>query len=592
MSTKIKTTQIREVIQRTDNLAIDYSNYTGITGLVGGFYYPRMSPNPDWVSAMVRTDTVDVVTQADIDTDLDYLQTHNINTIRIVIQYNLTTYRTNPLVDGSFNHDVNKTNAIRALIQSAKDRGIKVMTQTNFGYEGALSAGDLSEMQDYVDGVNEDRFNTHIAWMGDIFREFPETIIAHKMFNEPDGFGVWADYDQALTVLKFLRKLKETFVAEFNEIPYTVNAVDHVNFNLRFSEMPIGFQSIYDLSDWAMFNSYYWADNGSFAFVSYKRQWDYMVDNNYDNKPLIMSECGFPSDYDGQGVGEASFVPENGQFDRPQGSYPKTPHNQESQNRAIREAVFYSEQNNAIGILCWSLFKHNDRFSDPNFFQDSFGVIDANGVGTTAFFDLKRAFSQEFSDEYIKPLSITSGTGSVGTEINGRVAPTANAVMAGVYIPTGDNWQSENFNLKTPYILNVRTAQLTQPADNGIAIALNFADGKKVYQFRYEDFSNRWRFFEDGTEVAATADASGDSALDYGTDERLISFDFSGRAFKFLFDDVEQSFLDISDNTTPYNINLAQTTLQDRLKIEVNATTADVEVREAYLSIVPSTPPV
>lgn len=574
------------IILRNENLSIDYSDYTGVNNIIGGFFYPRKAINPDWVSEMVREDIseADKLQWSDIEQDLDYLADNGINTLRVTIFYNLTTFGTNPLVDISQNHDQDKEAVIKGLLDRCRSRGLKIIFQTNFGYEGALSIGDLSEMQDYVDGTNESYFDRHIEWVAHLFREYSDVIIAHKIFNEPDGFGTWANYDSALTVLKFLYKLKQKFVSEYDQLPYIVNAVDHINFNLRFVEMPAGRQSIYDISDWAVFNSYYWADNGFFEFVTYRRQWDYMIENNYDDKPLLMSECGFPSDYDNQSPGEESFVPENGQFDRPQGSQPQTPHTQESQNRAIREAVYYSEQNKAIGILCWSLFKHINRTSDINFFQDSFGLIDEAGNGTTAFFDFVRAFKNDFSQIGIKPLSITGGSGSTGVDINGRNAITPNAVMAGVYIPMGGNWESEEYIIQTPYILNIRTRQKTQPADNGIAIGINFPNGGRTFLFQYEDFSNRWRLFDNGIEVASTANAGGDVALDYGTSERLISFDFATRQFQFKFDGVVQPFFDISDGTTPYDIVVPQIFLQQPFKIVSNASTADVEIIEAFLS--------
>lgn len=356
-------------LERDSNNNLTIKNPTDFK-IKGGFYYPRKSMNPDWVSELVRTDIPvnDRLTFTDIENDLDLLIQNSINTVRVVIQYNLTTFGTNPLFDNSFNVDTVKQSVITQFLDLCRSKGIKVLTQTNFGFEGELSAGDLLEIENYnnstdLESNDSKRFNDHIDWLTGIISSYSDVIIAHKMFNEPDGFGTWSNSDTAVSILTFLGKIKKRFVFGYSNIPYIVNAVTHVNFNLRFLGANENEQSLYEISDFAAFNSYYWADNGFFEFTHYRRQFEFMNSNNYLNKPLIMMEFGYPSDYDGQDYiddlnQDESFVPANGQFDRPIGNNTFMPHTQESQDRATKEAVFFGEKYDAIGLLCWSLFKH------------------------------------------------------------------------------------------------------------------------------------------------------------------------------------------------------------------------------------------
>lgn len=582
-------TSIEKPILRRSNNSIIYDSSVFETPIVGGFYYPRKAVNPDWVSEMVRTDIVesDRLSWGDIENDLDYLVNTGVNTVRIVIQTSLTTFGTNPLVYASNNYttDLGKSNVLNDFAIRCKERGLKIITQTNFGYEGALSESDISEMEDYLNDINIERFNNHLDWVTSFIDSYKGTIIAHKMFNEPDGFGTWSNYDDALTILKFLFKLKERFVNNYNDIPYICNAVTHDNFNMRFTEMPVGQQSLYDLSDWSLFNSYYWGATSYAPYFIYALQWDFMVENNYDNKPIMMSECGYPSDYDNQvyvddNNQDESFVPANGQFDRPIGNNEEMPHTQESQNRSIREAVYYSQKNNASGILCWSLFKHHNRTSDPNFFQDSFGLIDETGLGTDAYFEFVRAFKSEFASNGTKPLSITNGIGSTNTRINGIHGYQSGDVICGILIPKGDNWKSDEYDELSPYVLNVKVAQQEQPVDNGISIGFEIPRAGQTFLFQYEDYSNRWRFFLNGEEVAATLDIG----EDFGTSDRVISFDFTKRDFGFYMDGVLMYFKDINDVEIDYNINFNQQWHQYPKKIICNASTSVVEVKEANLT--------
>lgn len=568
---------------RRDKLGnIDYTNYIPPTKIIGGYYYPRKASNPDWVSELVRKDIPleNKLSWGDIEEDLDYLINNRINTIRITLFYNLTTFNTNPLVNTNYEHDSEKSKIIKDFLYLCENKGLKVITQTNFGYEGELSDVDIASMVEYVEGINLDRFNSHIKWVTKLFNRYKDTILAHKIINEPDGFGTWANYDKALKVLKFLVKIKQEFISHHPNLPYLINTVDHINYNLRFTEMPTNEQSIYDLSDWATFNSYYWADNGHFEYVSYKRQWDYMVENNYRNKPLMMVECGFPSDYDNQGPGEESFVPENGQFDRPIGRYPFTPHTQDSQNRAIKEARYYSEKNSAIGILCWSLYKHKNVNNSPHFFQDSFGVIDAEGVKTLALDVLTETFTDGFGESNIKPLSITSGNTGQGAHINGYQGYSNNDVPAGIYLPSGGGyWVSEYLDLLTPYVINFRVKQKTSPNDNGVTLGVQFKNSSNKYHVQFEDYSNRWRLFVDDVEVAAS-----NPSQDFGLEEKLLSFDFNSRTLGFYVDGIKIDFLSVEDSTE-YDLTILQILYQKQLQVFCIASTSDVEVLEGYYTL-------
>lgn len=554
--------------------------------IVGGFYYPRKAINPDWISEILRTDIPENqrLKMQDIEDDLDLLISNNINTIRVVIQYNLTTFETEPLFDSNFNINQDKNNIIVDFLSICKNKGIKVFTQTNFGYEGQLYPQDINEMQNYVDSEIEDstesrRFNDHIDWMCNLINSFKNTIILHKTFNEPDGFGTWSNPDSVNTVLRFLYKTKQRFIKNSPHIPYLINAVDHVNFNLRFPELPKGMQSIYEISDWAVFNSYYWADNGSFEFVTYKRQWDFMMDNNFDNKPIMMSEFGFPSNYENQSPGEESFVPENGQFDRPQGLRPLTPHNENSQERGIKEGVFYSEQNNAAGVMCWSLFQHINENSDPNFFQDSFGLIASDASITPSFNQLKRSFKDEYSDDGIRPFSLLGGSVFNGAHINGFDNGSGQGFIpedspAGVYMPENSGYISSVLDIRTPFILSCVLKQTLLPLDNGVSIGIDFVNNGNI-RVQFEDFSNRYRLFIDGVEVAATDDIG----YDFGLEERTISFDLSSRFLDIYVDGVKLNFMFDSNS---YNLSINQIWYQSDKKIICNGTTSPVNLIEAY----------
>lgn len=570
-------------LSRDSNNKLVNSNPTNFK-LIGGFYYPRKAVNPDWFSEMVRTDIplADRLSWEDIETDLDQLSTNNINTLRIVIQYNLTTFGTSPLVDTNLNIDPNKEAVLIGFLDRCRAREICVFTQTNFGFEGALSAADLTEIQDYINSTNDidleaRRFNDHIDWLTNIITSYSDVIIVNKTFNEPDGFGTWSNFDDAVLILKFLSKIKKRFIEGYPNIPYIVNAVTDVNFNCRFPEAPEGIQSIYEVSDWAVFNSYYWADSGFFEFTHYRRQFERMILNNFDNKPLLLTEFGWPSNYDGQGVGEESFIPENGQFDRPIGNNTLMPHTQENQDRGIKEGVFFSEQNSAVGAMCWSLYQHENRNNDPNFFQDSFGLINSNGTLTTAFKQLKRAFTSKFDDDGIAPFSITSGVAFGGAHINGDQGFNVNDTPAGVYIPIAGGYRSPVLNLKTPFYLSSRVLQTTQPSDNGVSLGINFVNNGSFF-VQFEDFSNRWRLFLDNTEVAATLDVGSD----FGLVEKKLTFSLATRFLEFYVDGVKQDFFDISDNITPYELQLNQIWYQADMELTCNASTADVKLIEVF----------
>jgi hypothetical protein len=569
--------------------------------LRGGFYYPRKSINPDWISELVRTDIPenDRLTFQDIESDLDLLVDNDLNTIRIVIQYNLTTFGTNPLFDTSFNVDTEKENVLNQFINLCNNKGLKVVTQSNFGYEGELSASDLTEIENYINSNDENaneslRFNSHIDWITSLISSNTGTIIAHKIFNEPDGFGTWSNPETATNVLRFLAKIKQRFISGYSNIPYIVNAVNHVNFNVRFPSSLENEQSLYEISDFAAFNSYYWADNGYFNFVHYRRQFQYMTDNNYLDKPLIMMEFGYPSDYDGQDYidesnQDESFVPANGQFDRPLDNNSFMPHTQESQDRAAKEAVFFGEKFNAIGLLCWSLFKHEDRLNlgKPSFFQDSFGFIGSDGdTSNTSLKMLSKFNNTKFDSNNIAPFSITKGSVFGSAHINGDAGFSTGDVPAGVQIPIGSGYKSEVLNLKTPYKINLVVSQETQPIDNGIVVGLEFSQNEsfvKSLQFRFEDFTNRWRLFEldsnGENEIAATIDRTGDINFDFGTVKKVLTIDLSNNSLKFFVDGVEQSFLNGGNS---YNYSLFGDLTQRDIKIICNSTTSDVKLYEAY----------
>lgn len=587
-------------LSRSKGGQLKNDNETGFK-IIGGFYYPRKSMNPDWVSEMVRTDISeeDRLKWSDIEDDLDQLVSEGVNTVRVVIQYNLTTFDTNPLVDDSFNVDVSKEAVILSFLNRCRQKGLYVFTQTNFGYEGELSEVDINEMSLYNNstGVGQEalRFNAHIDWMTSIINNYSDVVICHKIFNEPDGFGTWANYNDAVTILRFLGKIKERFISGAPNVPYIVNAVTHVNFNNRFNGAVEGEQSLYEISDWAVFNSYYWADNGFFNYTHYRRQFEFMVNNNYLNKPLLMTEFGWPSDYEGQDYTDEenqdeSFVPANGQFDRPIGNNTLMPHTQESQDKAVKEAVFFSEENDAIGVMCWSLYKHVDRLGlgKPSFFQDSFGLIGADGsTENKSFKYLVNAFGNKFNSDEEAPFSITGGSVFGGAHINGDQGFEPNDVPAGVFIPVGGGFVSNPLNLKSPFKLNAVVRQTSLPSDNGIVIGVEF-ENFETLQFRFEDFSNRWRLFrvnsQGDNELAATPEQTGAEEFDFGTEDRLITIDFSSQYLNLYVDGVKQNFFEEGE-VEGYNYSvLDQTALLSNYKLICNATTSDVELKEVYYS--------
>lgn len=126
--------------------------------------------------------------------------------------------------------------------------------------------------------------------------------------------------------------------------------------------------------------------------------------------------------------------------------------------------------------------------------------------------------------------------------------------------------------------------QVVQPADNGVVIGLEFVNYSTV-QFRFEDFTNRWRMFIDNVEVAATADQTGNVLFDFGITNRKLTIDLSNNNLKFFVDDVEQTFFDVStSNEYNYSLSGSISSIAD-IKLICNATTSDVKLREVFYTI-------
>jgi hypothetical protein len=231
--------------------------------------------------------------------------------------------------------------------------------------------------------------------------------------------------------------------------------------------------------------------------------------------------------------------------------------------------------------MCWSLFQHINENSDPNFFQDSFGLISSDGSLTRSFNQLKRSFKNQYSEEGLRPFSLLGGTVFNGAHINGFDNGSGQGFIpedspAGVYMPQGSGYISSNLDLRTPFILSCVVKQTILPADNGVSIGIDFVNNGNV-RVQFEDFSNRYRLFINGVEVAATLDVGSD----FGLSEKTISFNLSSRFLDIYVDGVKLDFISVSDSS-PYSLSINQIWYQADKKIICNGTTSPVNLIEVY----------
>lgn len=473
----------------------------------GVMYWPRLSPSMDMWRELSRG----TITWADVEADLDQLQSLDINLIRVFTfydhEYRKGAAATDWPTDGRGNYNQSYYDNLGTFIDMCAARNMYVVP-TMFQEMPGLR---VTDNWDWLE-VDLPRHKEHLAKIMQVLKSRKEKIPFYNLKNEPDGFGVWGNDALASRVLTWLKELKE-HAKSVVDIPVVISSATHDNAVFLFPNAPVGARSILEISDVLAFNTFRWADNGSWSGTTYKSQLEFVMGSNPTNKPVMFWECGYPANYDGQEEGLESIVPIGGEFDRPQGNSPGTPHTVEGQFRSVSEGIYWAEAYNTMGVMVWSAYDH--KHPTQATYRDPFGIIDRDGNPLAAAYALKVAFTNTFPITK-KSLSLAQGeiAGGGGGTINGlhpwnAAEPTKN-VPGGIYLTAGATWSSAPLAYRLPARVSVRLTPVSAFGDESPAILLE-TPGRSI-TVKYKDYGVRKLFVVDTNtqqELAQTQDAIG-----------------------------------------------------------------------------------
>jgi len=501
------------------------------TKVKGVMYWPRKSPFMDWWREL----KIGTINWADVDADIAQMKSVlGINTIRVFTYYDyeyrkrwqelmtqgqtesaakasaLTTHFGWTTGDGvTFNQ--NYLDNLSMFIDKCAAENINVTVTMFQGLPALLATDDWSFLEsDYQ------KYENFLTWMFNMLVTKNNVKIVN-LINEPDGYGVWDDSDLAGRVLTFLSKLKTKAKQIAPDIKILVNTTTHDNAFKVFPSAPVGYTSVYELTDILAQNTFLWADTGYWSGQNYRTQCEFMRRQNVLNKPILLTECGFPAHYaqqdvagspklneDGSAAGgnatvtEESIVPQGGIFDRPKGVVTGLAHTPENQARSVQEGLYWAELYNFMGGLVWSAYDHaNPEVSYV--YRDAFGVIDKDGSPRPAANVLKYSFSNMYTGAGLKALSLAQGsvTSGQGSRINGlnpfnSAAPEDNT-PAGIYIAPAlvngttipQTWTSDELTVRPPMRLRFSlTQRVTNTANQPLIIRVQ-GTGKNIdYRFK------------------------------------------------------------------------------------------------------------
>lgn len=544
-NSKLSTAQKKIVYEYlSDKYAINTLDHRSILNLTtrgerykGAMYWPKMATTPDWWPAYRRG----VITDEDIREDLSRIHDElGVNTIRVFVFYDLEYRKSGELdfTDGNGNKSEAMLAKLSDFIDIADEEGLDVIPSlfqemessdaTQFGV-GTTLVDNLTYHKEYVNWLS-----TMISTKDNV----PAIII----INEPDGFGAWANNTRAENILTWLREIKTEINSVLPDMSVWVNTSTHDNVFRDFSGAPSGSQSIYEITDVVAFNSFLWADNGYWEYSVPPITFQYVLNNNTDNKPVILMEFGHPSHDDDDGI-----ILSGGFWDKPVGSKPTTPSTEAMQKKAVGEFTYWTEKKYFDGASVWSALDH-----PTSVYRDPFGLIDdADDLGKPAAAYFKRMFTGKFDENGEVPISLLDGTVSDGT-VNGVDGTTD--VPAGVYFLPDEHgiYTSNVLPYKLPLGIKLDMQQSDVTSSDGIEFGwdLRSAGVNKPIRIIRDEAEKKWTLSIDNTIVAASVD---DSDAGIGTDiftvyliideDGLITFKYNDQSV-ILYDvisDVRQS---------------------------------------------------
>ena len=483
----------------------------GVDVVKGIYYVPRKAKDNFWLTALLQG----TLTLADIEEDFNVMKSLlGINTVRIFTYYDIEWRKqvealkvSNFLTTAQAKVEANKDilgmangeglynqkafDALSQVIDLAKRCNLEVIPTMFQELKALKSTDDWGFLETELDLFKE--FTAKMVSLFDTKTNVRYVILK----NEPDGFGVWADKNLAVRVLNFLYDIKQEAKLHSTRIKFMVNSTTHDNIFKKFPSQKAN--SIYSLTDVVCLNSFLWADTGFWSGVNYATQFKYVKLNNQLNKPMFLTECGFPMDYvnqrvagsNGETVTDESTVPINdGLFDRPYGRAFAREHNEENQSKAIKEALYWADYHNFDGALVWSAFEHSE-----DSLHDSFAIINYDNTPKLACKDLKNFRVNTLDALGTKHISCVQGFGSGVLNINGLTPYNpAQSVDNGVYLGSNSNWNSFQLVYEFPLRLRLVLEVLSQQAE---PLTVELKSDTKSIQFRYKKYDkNAFQFWD------------------------------------------------------------------------------------------------
>lgn len=470
----------------------------------GAMYWPSSATEPSWWPEWISGS----ITDSDIEADLDLLVVTRSNTVRVFIPYR------NPnswgFTDGAGGHDGTALVYFVRFVEIAKSKGLFVVP-TIFQEMEVTEDGGFpiprypEEPGKDILNKNRGRHEDFIRWFMEGVREL-ENVPVVIVKNEPDGKGAWDSEYARHTIMSWLVDMYAVAKEVAPNIRLSSVAAAHTNLFKESLNQPVGEQSIYDIADVAMWNSFRWSDNGDWEYQIPENWLQFVVNRNVQNKPLVLSEFGWPSHYDETGV-----IPSNQEFDKPLGWRPNTPCDEDTQKRAYAETIawiemFTAQERGLHGALAWSLIDKPtpEPTSPTTYYRDPFAMFNDNRTPREAVEWFTRLYTNNFtkSGRLWQPIARAEGNALInGVYPHGTIGPPAGAlieeekelyVQAIARIPIGIEYELEFLKI---------------PTSNGVALINNISGGKQIH-VRREEYSNRWRLFYDNEEVAASTPES------------------------------------------------------------------------------------
>ena len=472
-------------------------------------YWPRLSPNMDWWKEL----DLGNFTWTDVANDLDQIKSElGVNAVRVFTYYDHQFRQTGTLgwTDGLGNHNPVRLAQLQQFIELAKAKDLDVIITMYQLLPALMPADNWNFLENDI--AHYSSFHT---WLLNGIKNY-SNITCYNLINEPDGHGVFADASlgsRVLTFLNILKKIGKTIAPNFKCI---VNTTTHDNSFRRFPNAPADAISVYDLTDVLAQNSFRWADTGEWSGTNFQTQLAYLNAQNILQKPLLMTECGFPANYAQQGVvgypvinengtptggnytaTEESIVPQGNIFDRPFGVITGMAHNQNNQAKSVGEAVACAERYDLDGIGAWSAYDHSHPTA-PYVYRDPFGLIDKDGVVLPAGKIFKYALTEKFPYDLKHKLSLSSGTVGGDARINGLGGYNTTDLLKntpnGVYLGSGGSyWDSGDlavgFPSKIQLDFTIREAYVHQEP-----MIVSIITAEKQLDFRYKVYTvNSWQ---------------------------------------------------------------------------------------------------